>query len=479
LLPTSQNPKKVGLDPTDVYTKAAELELTGKKSKAGSGTPMATRKTLVRRINSKDKLVPPTLAFHHSESRKSDEVTKVRTDLEASNDFLDPTGVYSTFHQEPSWMWPSWPFGHGSTAYGYLESFFRTDLDFIHWEQEYLQQKGELPTKLSPFDQDCLLPDLAESAADSDYVMGCNLPALTEMAVHPDIPLLCAKGSKVVRDTSRPLQTLDFYVETSLKFNLLLAELPLVMVKADIFNSDQRDVIFALESESQELQAQSTDVKLRVNKASKDLELSSRMSMWSGTEVSAFCVRLNNWVEHLGRRYVLLGRRIEEIVRLQLTPFGVRRHQLTPYTTPSIVRKCLTEPKGNPRGVGDKVKSSSNACILATYLGKYYNGVISPEITDKVRQALEQIKEKCHFPDIEGLLNCFKWGVEIKTRLESISGMFGHDLEWDDTYSAIGSDVTTHSPTTGSPAPPAFFKLLTDRQIRRFVQLDDNNPTHQ
>ena len=43
------------------------------------------------------------------------------------------------------------------------------------------------------------------------------------MCPHPDLPLAMAEGTNVVIDTSDPLFTLDYMVESSLKFNLLLA----------------------------------------------------------------------------------------------------------------------------------------------------------------------------------------------------------------------------------------------------------------
>ena len=43
------------------------------------------------------------------------------------------------------------------------------------------------------------------------------------MCPHPDFPLAMAEGTNVVTDTSDPLFTLDYMVESSLKFNLLLA----------------------------------------------------------------------------------------------------------------------------------------------------------------------------------------------------------------------------------------------------------------
>ena len=53
----------------------------------------------------------------------------------------------------------------------------------------------------------------------------CELPSLSigDMCPHPDLPLAMAEGTNVVTDTSDPLFTLDYMVESSLKFNLLLA----------------------------------------------------------------------------------------------------------------------------------------------------------------------------------------------------------------------------------------------------------------
>jgi len=460
------------------------------------------------------------------------------------NEFLKPTSDVSPHTKlDPIDVYSAWPFAYGSPAYGYLESFFRTDLDFLSWEREYLRSRvrTDLPAvegrndrrvrslscSSSPYLQlkSYLPPPPPEDSTSAlpygDYVVGCELPSLSfgDMCPHPDLPLAMAEGTNVVTDTSDPLFTLDYMVESSLKFNLLLAELPLVLARADAFGDLARDTICQLEAKSVNLERQTTTLKLRIAKVVEEsdqaMSRSNGFSKYPGSEIAVFWQRLNDWVEHLARQYVLFGRELEWTIH-DFVPPEVGRDALTPFNTGNIARQCLTGffsiPSGSNQSLGNMVTS---------YLDSCYNEVrqMSPDIAAKFNAAVHRIREigSRYNIDVEKYMkhpspgSWITWSVdhlsEFKSKMYDWSGRLGltnpgngantstestlnstggsgspsdssvisveedgNKLEWEEQP----SPPSPLTPLTPQRPPPAFFHLMTDRQIRRFVQLEGN-----
>ena len=121
----------------------------------------------------------------------------------------------------------------------------------------------------------------------------------------------------------------------------------------------------------------------------QDEQLSYSFSRYPGKEMAVFWHRLNSWVEHLGRQYVLLGRKIEWLAN------GLPRDALTPYNTGSIMRKCLTSASS-----ADNTNVSVTQ-VVTNLLDTCYNQVktLSPCILSHLEKAVEKIRElgsKCN-----------------------------------------------------------------------------------
>ena len=140
---------------------------------------------------------------------------------------------------------------------------------------------------------------------------------------------------------------------------------------------------------------------------------SNGFSKYPGSEIAVFWQRLNDWVEHLARQYVLFGREVSpnskgtvsawstqwditfSIPQLEwtihdLVPPEVGRDALTPFNTGNIARQCLTGffsiPSGSNESLGNMVTS---------YLDSCYNEVrqMSPDIAAKFNAAVHRIRE--------------------------------------------------------------------------------------
>ena len=122
----------------------------------------------------------------------------------------------------------------------------------------------------------------------------------------------------------------------------------------------------------------------------QDEELGYSFSRYPGSEMAVFWHRLNSWVEHLGRQYVLLGRRIE------MATSGLPREALTPYNTGSVMRKCLTADRAGSTTTGGGLTG-----VVASVLGACYDEVknLTPGLVSSLQRAVERIREigsRCH-----------------------------------------------------------------------------------